>query len=78
MPRKVIKGRTKGARRRLNSMLSKRQQKGVKAITRQVLRSTMERKTVGKSAENIQLFHNKPLYVGGLLATSQGVTDPNN
>ncbi len=79
MPRpKVIRGRTKTGRRRLNSMLSKRQQKGVKAITRQVLRSTMERKTVGKSVENVQLFHNKPLYVGGLLATSQGVTDPNN
>lgn len=58
--------------------LSKKQEKSVKAITRQVLRKTMETKTVGKSVENVQLFHNKPLYQGGLLATSQGVTDPND
>lgn len=76
--RKVIRGRTKTARRRLNAMLSKRQQKGVKTITRQVLRGVMEKKTVGKSQENVQLFHNKVLYQGGLLATTQGVTDPNN
>ncbi len=78
MPRKVIKGRTKGAKRRLNRMLTQKQQKGVKAIARGVLRGAMETKTVGKSAENIQLFHNKPLYQGALLATSQGVQDPNN
>ncbi len=78
MPRKVIRGRTKGAKRRLNAMLTKKQQKGVKAIARGVLRGAMETKTVGKSAENVQLFHNKPLYQGGLLATSQGVQDPNN
>ena len=78
MPRKIIRGRTKTARRRLNAMLSKRQQKGVKSIARSVLRGTMETKTVGKSAENIQLFHNKPLYQGALLATTQGVKDPNN
>ncbi len=78
MPRKVIRGRIKGAKRRLNAMLTKKQQKGVKAIARGVLRGAMETKTVGKSAENVQLFHNKPLYQGGLLATSQGVQDPNN
>ena len=38
----------------------------------------METKTVGKSAENVQLFHNKALYVGGLLATTQGTADPDN
>lgn len=58
--------------------LSKKQQKAVKALSRQVLRKTMETKTVGKSAENIQLFHNKPLYVGELLGTTQGVGDPND
>ncbi len=42
MARKVIRGRTKGARRRLNAMLSKKQQKGVKAITRAVLRGTTD------------------------------------
>ncbi len=58
--------------------LSKTKQKGIRTITRQVLRSTMETKSVGKSQENVQLFHNKPLYQGGLLATTQGVQDPDN
>lgn len=78
MPRKIIRGKTKTARRRLNAMLTKKQQKGVKAIARGVLRGAMEKKTVGKQTENVQLFHNKPLYQGALLATTQGVTDPNN
>ena len=60
------------------SVLSKRQQKATRAIARDVLRKTMETKTVGKTAENVQLFHNKPLYVGNLLNTQQGVTDPND
>ncbi len=80
MPRKMSqyrKSRFK-VKSKLNRVLSKRQQSGVKAITRQVLRSTMETKTVGKQTENVQLFHNKPLYQGVLLGTSQGVTDPNN
>jgi len=58
--------------------LSKKQTKDVKAITRSVVRGMMETKTVGKSQENIQLFHNKALYTGALLATSQGVSDPDN
>jgi len=58
--------------------LSKSQAKDVKAITRSVVRGMMETKTVGKSQENVQLFHNKPLYAGSLLATSQGVSDPDN
>ncbi len=78
MPRKIIKGRTKGAKRRLNAMLSKRQQAGVKAITRTIIRRNMETKTVGKQAENVQLFHNKALYLSNLLATTQGVEDPND
>ena len=78
MPRKIIRGKTKTARRRLNAMLTKKQQKGVKAIARGVLRGAMEKKTVGKQTENVQLFHNKALYQGGILATTQGVTDPNN
>lgn len=58
--------------------LSKNQVKAVKAVSRSVLRKTMETKTVGKTAENVQLFHNKPLYIGELLNTAQGVTDPND
>lgn len=65
-------------RKRPKSALSKKQTKDVKVITRSVLRGTMETKTVGKQAENEQLFHNKPYYKGGLLATTQGVADPDN
>ena len=74
MPMKTVKFRSRKAK----SALSKKQTKDVKAITRSVVRGMMETKTVGKSAENVQLFHNKPLYVGGLLATSQGTADPDN
>ena len=38
----------------------------------------METKTVGKNDENNQLYHNKALYKGELLATTQGVADPDN
>ncbi len=65
-------------KRRVKSTLTKKQAKDVKAITRSVVRGMMETKTVGKQQENVQLDHNIPLYVGGLLATSQGVTDPDN
>ncbi len=65
-------------RRAKPKALSKKQTKDVKAITRSVVRGMMETKTVGKSQENIQLFHNKALYTGALLATSQGVSDPDN
>ena len=58
--------------------LSKKQAKAVSHIAKKVLRSTLETKTVGKTAENVQLFHNKALYQGTLLATSQGVSDPDN
>ncbi len=58
--------------------LSKKQAKAVSHIAKKVLRSTLETKTVGKTAENVQLFHNKALYQGALLATSQGVSDPDN
>ena len=59
-------------------ILSKGQKKATRAIAKQVLRTTMETKTVGKIDENVELFHNKALYKGGLLATAQGITDPNN
>lgn len=65
-------------RKRPRPKLSKPKRQEVAKIARKVLRGTMETKTVGKTAENVQLFHNKALYVGGLLATSQGVLDPDN
>lgn len=37
-----------------------------------------ETKVVGKQTENVQLFHNKTLYISNLLSTTQGVTDPND
>ena len=58
--------------------LSKRQQKSVRAIAKQTVRKASETKTVGKLLENVQLFHNKALYKGALLANGQGVTDPDN
>lgn len=79
MPRrKIIKGRTKGFKRKLNAMLTKRQQKGVTAIAKRVLRSQMETKVAGGSGENVQLFHNKPFYQGNMLYTTQGAADNND
>jgi len=57
---------------------TKKQQSDVKALTRQVLRSTFEKKTVGKNQENIELYHNKAFYQGDLLNTGQGVEDPDD
>ncbi len=65
-------------KRRVKSTLTKKQTKDVKAITRSVVRGMMEVKTVGRQSENNQLDHNIPVYQGELLATSQGVTDPDN
>ena len=62
----------------LTKGLNSNQVKSVKAITRKVLRSTMETKTVGGIQENQQLLHNKTAYYTGLLSTKQGVTDPND
>ncbi len=76
MPRrKIIKGRTGGFKRKLNQMLSKRQQKGVRAIARQVVRTSAEKKRFGFLAENEQLFHNKVLYSSGWLSCKQGTAD---
>ena len=60
------------------SSLPKNMRSQVTKIAHKVMRGTMETKTVGKTGENVQLFHNKALYQGELLATSQGVLDPDN
>ncbi len=65
-------------RRKPKTNLSKPKRREVAKIARNVLRGTMETKTVGKNNENQQLFHNKALYKGELLATTQGVADPDN
>lgn len=74
----MVKIRKGFVRRRPRPNLSKPKRREVAKIARKVMRSSMETKTVGKSTENVQLFHNKPLYQGALLATSQGTGDPNN
>ncbi len=65
-------------RRRPKTNLSKPKRREVAKIARNVLRGTMETKTVSKDSENNQLFHNKALYKGELLATTQGTADPDN
>lgn len=61
-----------------NPGLSKTQAKTVRKIAKKTVMSAAETKHVGKTAENVQLFHNKPLYLSNLLSTSQGVLDPDN
>ncbi len=78
MPRQTRVNRPHKRRRKPKPSLTKKQTKDVKSIARTVVRRLMEVKTVGKSQENIQLFHNKPLYQGALLATAQGTADPDN
>ncbi len=58
--------------------LSKRQTSSVRKIAQQQIRKSASTITVGKSAENTQLFHNKAFYLGGLLSTQQGNLDPDN
>ncbi len=58
--------------------LSKRQAKSVRKIAKKTVMGSSETKTVGKQTENEQLFHNKALYVSNLLATTQGIKDPND
>ncbi len=58
--------------------LSKTQAKSVRKIAKKTVMGSSETKTVGKQTENVQLFHNKALYISNLLATTQGVTDPND
>ncbi len=74
----MVKIRKGFVRRKPRPKLSKPKRQEVAKIARKVLRGAMETKAVGKQTENEQLFHNKPLYQGSLLATSQGVKDPND
>ncbi len=65
-----VKSRTPG--------LSKTQAKSVRKIAKKTVMRLAETKTVGKQTENVQLFHNKALYLQNLLATQQGTEDPND
>jgi hypothetical protein len=61
-----------------NPGLSKTQAKTVRKIAKRTAMSLAETKTVGKQTENVQLFHNKALYLQNLLALEQGTKDPND
>lgn len=56
--------------------LSKNQQKSVKKIALKTIRSKQEKKSFGTLAENVQLYHNKPIYHENILINQQGVEDP--
>lgn len=58
--------------------LTKRQTRAVRKVASTVIHQKAETKTVGAIKENLQLYHNKPTYFGGLLQTSQGDADPDN
>lgn len=62
----------------LQKALSKKQARETRKIARSVFYKQTETKTVGVNAENQQLYHNKPFYLGKLLATQQGTQDPND
>ncbi len=74
---KIVKGKGLVKKNR-NPGLSKTQAKTVRKIAKRTAMGLAETKTVGKQTENVQLFHNKPLYISNLLATSQGTGDPND
>lgn len=74
MPRKP----TSRSYMNLKKALSKKQARETRKIARSVFYKETETKTVGNSEENQQLYHNKPYYLGKLLATKQGVLDPND
>ncbi len=76
MPFKKIHLKLK--KRPRNSGLSKTQAKSVRKIAKKTVMGTAETKSVAKNNENVQLFHNKALYISNLLATTQGVKDPND
>lgn len=62
----------------LQRALSKKQARETRKIARSVFAGETETKTVGTYEENQQLYHNKPFYVGKLLACNQGVKDPDD
>ncbi len=61
-----------------NKGLTKTQAKTVKKIARSVAMSIPEKKTFGYQEENVQLYHNKVLYLSSWLKCKQGDQDPDN
>lgn len=63
---------------RKHAGLSKTQARSVRKIAKKQVMRLAETKTVGKQTEDVELYHNKALYIQNLLATTQGVEDPND
>lgn len=75
MPFKKIHLKLK--KRPRNPGLSKTQAKSVRKIAKTTVMRMAETKVFGDDEENVQLYHNKPLYLSNLLACKQGVKDDN-
>jgi len=81
MPRLPPGGVRRGTASRFlkrNPGLSRTQAKTVRKIAKKTVMSLAETKVVGKETENVQLFHNKTLYLSNLLSITQGDKDSNN
>ncbi len=65
------------AKRRHRRGLTRTQVKSVKAIAKNTLRNMSEKKVFGQQEENVQLYHNKALYLSNMLSNKQGVKDDN-
>ncbi len=65
-------------RRNKHKGLTNRQAKTVRTIAKNAVINVSEKKAFGFLEENVQLFHNKALYLGKWLNCSQGVKDPND
>jgi len=74
---KIVKGRGLVPQRK-NPGLSRTQAKTVRKIAKKTVMGLAETKHFGFQRENIQLVHNKALYLDNWLKCKQGVTDPNN
>ncbi len=58
--------------------LTAKQQKGVKKIAKSVAMEIPEKKVFGFREENVQLFHNKALYLSSWLSCKEGTADDND
>lgn len=75
--RKGVQGPQRRYRKK-NKGLSTTQVKSVKKIAKSVAMSIPEKKKFGFAEENVQLYHNKTIYLGKWLNCKQGTADPNN
>jgi len=63
--------------KKMKSGLNRRQTSSVKRISKRTVLNLSESINKVTLAENVELFHNKSLYLGQLLATKQGTADDN-